>query len=181
MEAVVRSYMGIDAGKSSQAASSPIYFKRNESSDDSDDDCDDYRDILDSLDIYWPSQSFFESIAQQKSKRRKLGGEEKDDENSYENTDPMRGFYCFHSTQNFNTNNLAVISRMVQYKTAVSRQIPLILCPHIKTVSRLLGDYYENDSRFEHAFSWFILTSACLSRGAQGRIPEMRGLSRMPT
>lgn len=176
MEAIVRSYMGLD-GRSNKAASAAtsVQMKKDESTDDSDDESEAHHDILDTLDIYWPTQSYFESIQQQKSKRRRLDVEQKEEEKSYESTDPMRGFYCFHSSQNFNTNDLSVISRMVQYKSPTPPQIPLMLCPHIKTVSRLLGDYYENDSRFEHAFSWFILTSACLSRGAQGRIPEMRG------
>lgn len=55
------------------------------------------------------------------------------------------------------------------------------LSPHIKSVARLFkGD--DNALRREHGvgkaeeyFSWFMLTSACLSHGAQGNIPEQIG------
>ena len=167
MEAICKSYLG---------PASLMHQVKGDPNDDTDEDADSVScDILDSLDIYWPSMSFFKSIAEQKTKRRKLDETVEEEIKDYAKHDPMKGFYCFHSSQNFNTNDLSVISRMIQYVPPETPQIPVVLCPHIKTVARILGDYYENDSRFEHAFSWFMLTSACLSRGAQGRIPEMRG------
>lgn len=167
MEAICKSYLG-PASLTSQV--------KGESNGDTDEDADSVSgDILDSLDIYWPTMNFFRSISQQKSKRRKLDDTEEEEIKDYAKHDPMKGFYCFHSSQNFNTNDLSVISRMIQYVPQERPQIPLALGPHIKTIARVLGDYYENDNRFEHSFSWFMLTSACLSRGAQGRIPEMRG------
>ena len=167
MESICRSYIG-PASLTTQNKGDP--------NDDGDQDADSVScDILDSLDIYWPSMSFFKSIAEQKSKKRKLDKTVEEEIKDYAKHDPMKGFYCFHSSQNFNTNDLSVISRMVQYVPPKTPQIPVVLCPHIKSIARILGDYYENDSRFEHSFSWFMLTSACLSRGAQGRIPEMCG------
>lgn len=167
MEAICKSYLG---------PVSLTHQVKGDPDDDTDEDADSVScDILDSLDIYWPSMSFFKSIAEQKSKRRKLDETVEQEIQAYAKHDPMKGFYCFHSSQNFNTNDLSVISRMIQYVPPKTPQIPVVLCPHIKSVARILGDYYENDSRFEHSFSWFMLTSACLSRGAQGRIPDMRG------
>ena len=167
MEAICKSYLG---------PASLTHQVKGDPNGDTDEDADSVScDILDSLDIYWPSMSFFKSISEQKTKRRKLDETVEEEIKDYAKHDPMKGFYCFHSSQNFNTNDLSVISRMVQYVPTQTPQIPVVLCPHIKTVARILGDYYENDSRFEHSFSWFMLTSACLSRGAQGRIPEMRG------
>lgn len=169
MEAICKSYFHLGPASLTRQV-------KNDQNDDTEEDDDSVScDILDTLDIYWPSMSFFKSIAEQKSKRRKLNETVEKEIEDYAKHDPMQGFYCFHSSQNFNTNDISVISRMVQYIPPDIPQIPATLCPHIKTVARILGDYYENDSRFEHSFSWFMLTSACLSRGAQGRIPEMRG------
>jgi len=63
----------------------------------------------------------------------------------------------------------------------VPRQRATILIPHIKTIGRLFdgSDYrlrkdYGLDTKAEESFSWFMLTSACLSRGAQGDVPSSR-------
>ena len=62
----------------------------------------------------------------------------------------------------------------------VSDQQGAVLIPHIKTIARVFGgnDYRMRKDfgvgRAEETLSWLLLTSACLSRGAQGDVPSQR-------
>ena len=131
------------------------------------------RDIADSVDIVWPSQRYLDDVSTMQAKRRRL----KDVDAVGQTSDPVddcRGHFCFFPTQSFNTSDLSVISRMVQFENAVPSQLPWPISPHIKSVALLL-DRNVASNRFEDAFAWFLLTSACFSRGAQGEATFMRG------
>lgn len=60
------------------------------------------------------------------------------------------------------------------FEPSVPEQRPSTLTPHFKSVARLFegSDYRIRKDygvgKTEESFSWFLLTSACLSRGAQG-------------
>ncbi|EEC49115.1 predicted protein [Phaeodactylum tricornutum CCAP 1055/1] len=81
--------------------------------------------------------------------------------------------YLFLSSDTFSKIDLSCLSRMAQYEVSVPLQRSC-LPPHIKSICRL---FQGNDYRLrqdyglpksEEIFSYFLLTSACLSRGAQG-------------
>jgi len=61
------------------------------------------------------------------------------------------------------------------FESSVPAQRPTILAPHFKSVARLFDGktYYRirkelGVPKCEACFLWFLLTSACLSKGAQG-------------
>jgi len=91
------------------------------------------------------------------------------------------GGYLFLSSSTFNKINPACLSRMVQWKPShPSRQQP-ILVSHMKTVARIVGRPGTDGRRNgvnklqgseQKMLSWILMTSACLSRGAQGETME---------
>jgi hypothetical protein len=87
------------------------------------------------------------------------------------------GGFLFCSSEAFNKNDLSCLNRMVMFEPSqvqprVEGRTPLI--PHFKSVARLIRHrtpIRTNNPKIpycEEYFSWFLLTSACLSRGAQG-------------
>lgn len=70
---------------------------------------------------------------------------------------------------------------MFLYEPINLPQIPFTLSPHIKTYTRLLNNNYlrsydASSSTIQNdidGFGWIMLTSACLSRGAQGYANKM--------
>ena len=70
---------------------------------------------------------------------------------------------------------------MVFYEPTILPQIPFTLSPHIKTYTRLLikevlPSCETSSSTIQNGvdgFGWIMLTSACLSRGAQGYANKM--------
>jgi hypothetical protein len=88
--------------------------------------------------------------------------------------------FIFLSSEAFNKIDLSCLSQMVMFEPSVPSQHPLTLPPHFKSVVRLCegNDYrLRKDYGFkkcEENFSWFLLTSACLSRGAQGEADANR-------
>lgn len=167
----------------------PIHSKMNET------------DILEKVDIIWPSLDFFKDcrkgLARYRSRNRKI-----------HSLDDRTLFVCL-SSKIFNSLDVAFISRMKQF-TSVETSLPPFLTPHIKTYARILepvidlcddgsvsdkttsngsGNVRQDvvclvdspvsispkrkkkdsvDHQREEYFAWFMLTSACLSRGAQG-------------
>lgn len=90
--------------------------------------------------------------------------------------DLFNGPCCF-STKAFNGTDLECLSRMSLYETC-QEVMPWVLSPHIKTFARVLhsdcddseDDYHEDNMCEHHDLAWIMLTSACLSRGAQGSV-----------
>lgn len=82
--------------------------------------------------------------------------------------------YCFLSSETFNRIDLTCLSQMVRYQPSIPRQMRALKPPHLKTISRVFqGNDYQLYQEFglskgENIFSHCMLTSACLSRGAQG-------------
>jgi hypothetical protein len=82
--------------------------------------------------------------------------------------------YLFLSSETFNRIPIDCLSQMVLWEPCYPSPQKTILVPHIKSIARV---FHGNDYRIrkdygipkcEELFSWFLLTSACLSRGAQG-------------
>lgn len=66
----------------------------------------------------------------------------------------------------FNRTDSSVLARMVQWEpTAQHTEASSPRVPHFKSAARLL---HHRPSGVSEGFAWFILTSACLSQGAQG-------------
>lgn len=94
-----------------------------------------------------------------------------------------RGGYMFLSSSTFNRIDAACLSRMVQWEPC--HPVPLSQRPslvsHLKTIARVVGPapegvaskgqrpwYQARGCEVNNVFSWVMMTSACLSRGAQG-------------
>ena len=163
--------------------------------------CDD--SLLERLDIVWPSDNFINGERPYSNKKKKgdtsdgvnrskspasvvssslLVDTKRPQHDSDDDDDHDNGF-VFLSSQLFNSIDLPCISRMVLYEDAYPRQLVESQSrrrfPHIKSVCRLF-EGSESDLRTRHGvkraedyLSWFLLTSACLSRGAQG-IPSQK-------
>ena len=182
---VVRSYLGQEQSQ------------QQEESEESD------ADLLNRLDIVWPTEDYMRQvIRQQQEQQQHLG---KDSPNTIVSTTSMRleGFACkndgegeggdddveverengghlFLSSETFNKIDLDCLSRMVMYEPSIPHQRHAnMLVPHFKSVARLFqGSDYRLRKEYgcgkcQEIFSWFMLTSACLSRGAQGDLTKM--------
>lgn len=106
--------------------------------------------LLENVDILWPSMTYMDKISQEHRK--------------YDPRDS--GHFVFLHSSALNKTDDDICTQMKQYEDVeVSGPIPYHLTPHIKTYSRLLHrDDYQEDS-----LAWSMLTSACFSRGAQGK------------
>jgi hypothetical protein len=82
--------------------------------------------------------------------------------------------YLFLSSETFNRIPIDCLSRMVLWEPCYPSPQKTTLVPHIKSIARVFhgNDYLIRKDhgipKCEELFSWFLLTSACLSRGAQG-------------
>jgi hypothetical protein len=132
-----------------------------------------YREALRRLDIVWPTAHFIRNAGKRRSSvdptfspKRKSSSVEK-----VKNSDEMKGF-IFLSSATFNRIDIDCLSRMVMYEPCERQQ--RVVSPHFKSVVRLYegGDYRVRKEygfpKCQELFSWFLLTSACLSKGAQG-------------
>jgi hypothetical protein len=123
--------------------------------------------VMERMDIMWPTTEFIKRI--QKSKEPAKSAAPENDEDAGDGA----GF-LFLSSQSFNTIDIDCISRMAQYEHSSPRQISPLRCPHFKSYARLFeGNEYELRQKHKvgkaaEIFTWFLMTSACLSRGAQG-------------
>eukprot|EP00984_Skeletonema_dohrnii_P001064 scaffold331_cov123-Skeletonema_dohrnii-CCMP3373.AAC.4 len=145
-------------------------------------------ELLEEVDIIWPSWDFFALMKEKRHAvwelnqhtkaasiiRRRMNAEKKK---------PKRErLHVFLSSDSFAGLDRSVISRMALYETSHPLQIPFTSSSlHIKSIYRLLN-LNENQSsqssgctEAEERFSWFMLTSACLSKGAQGKATPRRG------
>jgi len=82
--------------------------------------------------------------------------------------------YLFLSSETFNKIDLECLSRMAFFEESFPKQRNTTLIPHFKSAARVYeGERFRESVSNGVAFSWFLMTSACLSRGAQGDIvPE---------
>ena len=137
------------------------------------------------MDLVWPSMDYFESM---KSRRRAIRKDHPelamatDEDQCVSKEDKKRGFeaHCFLSSINFSNLNRSCLSRMALY-TPLPKVMPYKSTSlHIKSICRLfqLKDKMSDSVTLmtssptadpREYLSWFMLTSSCLSRGAQGQ------------
>jgi hypothetical protein len=124
--------------------------------------------------IVWPSTAFFDAI---KSKRREVWEEKHSNEAtstaknwpSRENRNEGVEGHVWLSSKSFSTLDPACISRMALFNQ-VSNAMPYKSASlHFKSACRLLALSNNGRSDSKEYISWFLLTSACLSKAAQGQ------------
>ena len=146
-------------------------------------------DLLENIDIIWPSEDFFALMKEKRSAvwetnkhttaasiiRRRMQAEKKK---------PIRERnHVFLSSDAFARLDRTVISRMALFGTSHPLQMPFTSSNlHIKSIYRVFdlqnNQYSKKSSECteeKELFSWFMLTSACLSKGAQGKATLRRG------
>jgi hypothetical protein len=148
------------------------------------------QNLLERLDIVWPTGDFMHEVLGSVKGRQSpdsvsaaeagfLPAAQQLETDTLKEEEANKGF-IFLSSETFNKIDLSCLSQMVMYEPSVPSQHPLTLPPHFKSVVRLCegNDYrLRKDYGFkkcEENFSWFLLTSACLSRGAQGEADANR-------
>lgn len=139
--------------------------------------------LLAKADVIWPSLDYMNEVCSKGKKQSRTPSP--DSVVSAGDSDELAkltpGRYCFLSSISFNTIDLACLSRMFMFESAIPSQIDTDRPPHIKSYARIFeGDEYQVRKEYavekaQEYFSWFMLTSACLSRGAQGEAVSLRG------
>jgi hypothetical protein len=110
-------------------------------------------DLIENVDIIWPTMDFMDDINAQHQKFST------DKENF--------SHFVFLSSEGFNNTDLAIVSRMKIYEISDPTPSPIDLTPHIKTYARLLENK-EAGGVPGNNLAWVMLSSACFSKGAQG-------------
>ena len=137
------------------------------------DTCD---NLLPRLDIVWPTDDWVQQV------RRGRGSSTSPQTVTAGNMEMevkrQQQSALFLSSTAFNRIHIDCLSRMVQWEPTpqhIETCSPHI--PHFKSVARLL---HHRPPGVSEGFAWFILTSACLSQGAQGveRTERMPGSSK---
>jgi Tyrosyl-DNA phosphodiesterase len=127
-------------------------------------------ELLDKLDIIWPSLSFIQSL---KTRWHEPRNNVTLSEDKNKNVNGLGG-YIFLSSESFNTIDVNIISRMVQYENSFPYPLSSPCVPHFKSYARLFeGNDFSLRKNYgvgkaAEIFPWFLMSSACLSRGAQG-------------
>ena len=130
--------------------------------------------------IFWPTEDYIKAVLQTLHGRvlpqsiAAIGaGFQPNGHFDHGTTDKENEGYLFLSSETFNRIEISCLTRMSMYQSSYPEQIsPLV--PHIKCVSRISGQrktYHIQKlgfARAEEYIPWFLLTSACFSRGAQG-------------
>jgi Tyrosyl-DNA phosphodiesterase len=131
--------------------------------------------MLERMSILWPSRTFMENIGREAGDEVSMDQVEripiqgKDDDNN------VVGAKLFLSSHCFNSCEVACLSRMSRFHWSDPPQRTSFMIPHFKSVCRvvrkpsLLRSKHGFDGSAKTYFSWFLMTSACLSHGAQGQ------------
>jgi hypothetical protein len=138
--------------------------------------------FLRQTDILWPSLIYMNEVNQNRSQMRVPSPDSVasavDPNDAIATTN---GSFLFLSSIAFNTIDLACLSRMSMFEPSTPSQTITNRAPHIKSFARVFeGNEYQlrkdyGVEKAEEWLSWFMLTSACLSRGAQGEATPLRG------
>jgi hypothetical protein len=151
-----------------------------------DNENDSIEDLLQEVDIVWPSMDFFALMKEKRNAVWELNQHTKAASIIARRTEaemrkPTRErLHVFLSSDSFARLDRSVINRMTLFETSHPPQMPFTSSSlHFKSIYRLLDlknnkDSQSNESK-EEFFSWFMLTSACLSKGAQGKATLRRG------
>lgn len=128
------------------------------------------KSLIDRLDIVWPSDDFIENVRKENDTNCPIIPM-----TDAPKPDQMKSLgigIVFLSAKVFNSLDLSVISRLGKYQ----QTCPLPnRVPHFKSYARIFegNDYclrnkYQLKGKAAEIFPWYLLTSACFSRGAQG-------------
>ena len=127
----------------------------------------DLSELINQVNIVWPSKKMMDDIQDEMDlKCRRVNGDEILEE-SFEH-------FAFLTSDTFNLIDQECLSRMTKYEEQSPSLLPHTMSPHIKSYARLMAKKNLSDSNIirtedkDTNFAWFMLTSACLSRGAQG-------------
>jgi hypothetical protein len=142
--------------------------------------------FLGQTDILWPSLDYMNEVNQNRSQVRvpspdSVANAVNPDDDVATASGKPHGSFLFLSSVAFNTIDLACLSRMSMFEPSIPSQTVTNRAPHIKSFARVFeGNEYQlrkdyGVEKAEECLSWFMLTSACLSRGAQGEPTPLRG------
>ena len=131
-------------------------------------------DMVKRLDILWPTDEWVQEIRRKRRMSGKIRGSShsvNDNLSTLEEAPAEVEFSrpkndggpLFLSSDAFNRIHTDCLARMVQWEP--TPQHPPQSLPHIKSIARLL---HHRPPGVAEGFAWFLLTSACLSQGAQG-------------
>mmetsp|Transcript_17221 Transcript_17221/g.19932 ORF Transcript_17221/g.19932 Transcript_17221/m.19932 type:complete len:867 (+) Transcript_17221:123-2723(+) len=135
-------------------------------------------DVLKQAHIVWPT----------KKEMKRIRNNTKANFGDMSDEDPPEDgqHFVFLSTEAFNEIDLSVLSCMTQYEVPKLSPINFSLSPHIKTYARVMHSkkkyvngfqkmIHKNKKNEDTDLAWVMLTSACLSRGAQGYTVKKNG------
>ena len=134
-------------------------------------------DVLGRMAIIWPSWEFLATFTEKVADKRPPKRESRRNQSKVLcEKGEVEDFDCFVflSAATFNTLDMECIHRLAHFRTSHPCQFSSEpLTPHFKSITRICKDpsVCKNESRKE-TFSWFLLTSACLSMGAQGKVEK---------
>uniref|UniRef100_A0A7S3L1C7 Tyrosyl-DNA phosphodiesterase n=1 Tax=Amphora coffeiformis TaxID=265554 RepID=A0A7S3L1C7_9STRA len=126
---------------------------------------DPHDNLLPRLDIVWPTDDWVQQVQQGRESSSPSPQTVTASNVEMEVTRQQRSA-LFLSSDAFNRIHTDCLSRMVQWDpTQQHTEASSPRVPHFKSVARLL---HHRPPGVSEGFAWFILTSACLSQGAQG-------------
>lgn len=187
MADIARSYLGLDESKQKEPVE-PLAGVKRRRQNDSDNQYSE-QDLVERLDIVWPSQRLLEVLAACKKQRKSTRSprsvlavsETEKQFGMVQEAQKAGSGALFMSSEAFNSIDMSCLSQMVMYEPSIPEQRDP-LCPHIKSVARRFDGNIEDLRRefgvgkAEDYFSYFLLTSACLSHGAQGKVVDAPGV-----
>jgi Tyrosyl-DNA phosphodiesterase len=135
--------------------------------------------VLERLQVVWPSEDFMQSATRKRPMTTPPHSGQSAATVEDSDSEELRAYrlnqgFVFLSSQAFNSIDLSCLGRMIMYEPSRPLQQRHVLIPHFKCLARrFAGKSYRflKDHGFgkcESIFSWFLLTSSCLSLGAQG-------------
>lgn len=160
MADVVRSYLNVS----------------QQSGSDNDDSIDYWDDaaLLERMDIVWPSRTYIINANRSRENQEPLSTQQVESL-SHEDTE-LEASWVFLSSNTFNSCDRSSISRLARFQISDPPQRPTPLVPHFKSIGRLVTKHslirrhgFDPSNTAREYLSWFLLTSACLSQGAQGK------------
>lgn len=122
--------------------------------------------LLDRLDIVWPSRAYIQGLKGERSIKGKNFDNDKNDATG--------SSFVFFSSRAFNSCERACISRLGRFRESHPPQHPFAVVPHFKSFGRVITKKavirkHGFETKAQEYLAWFLLTSACLSHGAQGK------------
>ncbi len=130
----------------------------------------DVNQLINNVDIIWPTKEFMDQIQNHvPSEYHKFHSNNSKNETDQNKSEAQH----FLSSEQFNLIDPECLSRMTKYEEVNPSLLPYSVSPHIKSYARVMSNY-ENKGKVKDTgevysnLAWFMLTSACLSRGAQG-------------